>query len=67
MVSFVTLQVSLLTAGYFYTATMTENSIVFALLYIYLLASGLLLIWLLRDRLPSVMGTFRRQKLRALT
>jgi len=53
-VSFVTLQVALLIAGYFYLGTMANNVIVLVMGYLYLLTSGLLLIWLLRERLLSV-------------
>jgi 4-amino-4-deoxy-L-arabinose transferase-like glycosyltransferase len=61
-VPFVTLQVALLAAVHFYMATITEDSTVFAMCYIYLLTSALLLIWLLRDRLLSLKEQFRRQK-----
>lgn len=62
LVTFVILQVALLVGVYFYSATMTEDSTVFAMCYLYLFTSALLLLWLLRDRLLSVRGTFRRQK-----
>jgi uncharacterized membrane protein len=62
LVTFVTLQVALLLGVFFYSAPMMENVIVFAMLYINLLASALLLVWLLRDRLLSAKRTFRRKK-----
>ena len=62
LVPLVTLQVAVLAAAYFYNATMTENSTVLIMCYLYLLTSALLLILLLRDRLLSVTKTFRRHK-----
>ncbi len=60
--SFVTLQVAPLLAVYFLSA---NDSLVFGMLYIYLVASTLLLIWLLRDRLISAIRTRRRNQTQA--
>lgn len=62
LVSFVTLQVALLVTAYLYFATMTVDSTVLAMAYLYLLTSALLLLWLLRDPLLFIMRTLRRRK-----
>ncbi len=58
LVPFFTLQVALLIGGYSYSTTFTEST-AFAMSYIYLLASAVLLLWLLRDRLLSTVKLLR--------
>ena len=59
LISFFTLQVALLLGGYSYALSLNiQNALVAA--YVYLLTSGLILTWLLRDRLLSAN---RRKKL----
>jgi uncharacterized membrane protein len=56
---FMTLQGALLLSTYFYSASATIDLIVFAMCYLYLLTSALILLWLLRDRLISALRTRR--------
>jgi uncharacterized membrane protein len=58
LVPFFTLQVALLIGGYSYSTTFTEST-AFAMSYIYLAASAVLLVWLLRDRLRSTLKLLR--------
>ncbi|MFB3888406.1 MAG: glycosyltransferase 87 family protein [Candidatus Bathyarchaeia archaeon] len=60
LVPFFVLQVAVLVGGYSYSTTMTEGT-AFAMCYIYLAASALILAWLMRDRLLSAFRarTFR--------
>jgi uncharacterized membrane protein len=54
LVPFFTLQFAILIGGYSYSTTFTEST-AFTMSYIYLLASAVLLLWLLRDQLLSTL------------
>jgi uncharacterized membrane protein len=58
---FFTLQVAILLGWYAYDRLNSEQG-AFAWMYLYLLTSGLLLLWLLRDRLLSAVRTFRKTR-----
>jgi uncharacterized membrane protein len=61
LVPFIVLQVALLIGGYFYSTKMGESTAL-VMCYVYLLTSGLLLIWFTRSSLLSAAKRFREKR-----
>lgn len=62
LILFFTLQAALLLGWYIYDTSNMQNALIVA--YVYLITSGLVLVWLLRDRLISAQKRWKMRKLR---